>query len=127
MLCLFNSQHCSESGGLTISASNFVSQTSQSDETPVQASSQLLISSTTAKSEGIPINKLLPVEENSSGADNQNDTAGQGGEDVNKRLADTSEIRKRRLEKLASKEAVDQPQQAQSEERKDDKVIVADT
>ena len=110
-----------------MSASNFVSQTSQSDETPVQASSQLLISSTTAKSEGIPINKLLPVEENSSGADNQNDTAGQGGEDVNKRLADTSEIRKRRLEKLASKEAVDQQQQAQSEKRKDDKVIVADT
>ena len=110
-----------------MSASNFVSQSSQSDETPVQASSQLLISSTAAKSEGIPINKLLPVEENSSGADNQNDTAGQGGEDVNTRLADTSEIRKRRLEKLVSKEAVDQPQQAQSEERKDDKVIVADT
>ena len=107
-----------------MSASNFVSQTSQPYEAPVQVSSQLLVSSTAAKSEGIPINKLLPAEENSSGGDNKNGTAGQGGEDVNTRLADNSEIRKRRLEKLASKEAVDQPRQAQSE---DDKVAVPDT
>ena len=49
---------------------------------------------------------------------------GQGGEDVNTKPADSSEIRKRRLEKLVSKEAGDQPQ---SEETKDNKVVVADT
>ena len=111
------SQPFSETTGLSMAASNFVSQTSQPYEAPVQASSQLLVSSTAAKSEGIPINKLLPAEESSSGGDNKNDTAGQGG-DVNTRLADSSEIRKRRLEKLASKEAVDQPQQAESEDDK---------
>lgn len=113
---------------MSASASNFVSQTSQSEETPAQqASSQLLLSATATKSEGIPIHKLLPAEENGSAGDNTNSAVGKSGEDVSTRPADSSEIRKRRLEKLASKEAVDQPQQPQMEEAKDDEVIVADT
>lgn len=101
-------------------ATNFVSQASQSEEVPAQLeSSQLLISSIASKSEGIPINKLMPVEEDGRTSDNA--TAGQGDEDVNlTRPADSSEIRKRRLEKLVSREA-DHPQQAQSEETRDDK------
>ena len=98
-------------------ATNFVSQASQSEEVPAQLeSSQLLISSIASKSEGIPINKLMSVEE-----DGRTSDEGQGGEDVNTtRPADSSEIRKRRLEKLVSREA-DHPQQAQSEETRDDK------
>ena len=111
---------------MSASAGNLISQASQSEEIPVQlqTSSQLLISSTATKSEGIPINKILPVEEDGATGDNMSSATGQGGEDVNTKPADSSEIRKRRLEKLVSKEAGDQPQ---SEETKDDKVVVADT
>lgn len=110
---------------MSASASNFVSQASQSEETPAQqASSQLLLSSAVTKSEGIPINKLLPTEEDGSAGNNTDGATGQGGEDANARPADSSEIRKRRLEKLVSKEASDQ---SQSKETKDDEVIVADT
>ena len=106
---------------MSTSASNFVSQASQSEETPVlQASSQLISS----KSEGIPIKKILPVEEDGATDNNTSCTGRHGDEDVNTRPADNSEIRKRRLEKLVSKEADNQPQ---SEETKDDKVVVADT
>ena len=109
---------------MSASAGNLISQASQSEEIPVQlqTSSQLLISSTATKSEGIPINKILPVEEDGATGDNMSSATGQGGEDT--KPADSSEIRKRRLEKLVSKEAGDQPQ---SEETKDDKVVVADT
>lgn len=111
---------------MSASATNFVSQASQSEETSVQqTSSQLLISSTTNKSEGIHVNKLLPAEEDDGGGDNSG-TASQASEEVNTRPVDSSEIRKRRLEKLVSKEAGDQPQST-SEERKDDEVIVVDT
>ena len=110
---------------MSASASNLIPQTSQSKETPVQQTSQLLLSSTATKSAGIPINKLLPVEEDGSTDDNMNGASGEG--DVATRPADSSEIRKRRLEKLVSKEATDQPQQPQSEETKDDKVADADT
>lgn len=115
---------------MSASASNFVSQASQSEETPLlsspllQTSSQLLISSTASKSEGIPINKILPAEEDGATDDNTSSAGGQGDEDVSTRPADSSEIRKRRLQKLVSKEAGDQPQ---SEVTKDDKVVVADT
>ena len=110
---------------MSASASNFVSQASQSEEIPLlQTSSQLLISSTASKSEGIPINKILPTEEDAATDDNTGSAGGQGDEDVHTRPADNSEIRKRRLEKLVSKEAGDQPQ---SEVAKDDKVVVADT
>lgn len=118
----------SETVTMPAAASNFVSQASQSEETPMQQmSSQLLLSSATTKSEGIPIKKLLPEEDDSSEGSNTNSGTDQGSENMNTRPADNSEIRKRRLEKLVSKEASDQPQQAQSEETKDDEVVVVDT
>ena len=118
-------QLSSENVTMSASASNLISHTSQLEETPLQQTpSQLLISSTATKSEGIPINKILPVEQDGYTGDNMSSTTGQSGEDEKTRPADSSEIRKRRLEKLVSKEASDQPQ---SEETKDDKVVVADT
>jgi len=87
-----------------------VSQASQSEEIPVQQSSQLLLSSATNESEGIPIKKLLPEEDDGSAGDNTNSVTVQG---TDGRPADSSEIRKRRLERLVSKEAGDQPQQTE--------------
>ena len=84
----------------------------------------MLLSSTATRSGGIPINKLLPMEENVNTGDTTSNATTQGGEDNDARPADSSEIRKRQLEKLVSKEASNQQQK---EETKDDKVIVTDT
>ena len=64
------------------------------------------------------------MEENINTSDTTSNVTPQVGEDTDARPADSSEIRKRRLERLVSKEASDQ---TQKEETKDDKVIVADT
>ena len=83
---------------------NFVSQVSQPEDYPVQSSSHLLESAATnlvpSKSEGISVNKILPAE------DEEDKTAVvQANNDVvDTKPADSSEIRKRRLERLTSKE-----------------------
>ena len=88
----------------TASVGNFLSQDSQPEGYPVQSSSHLLESAATivapSKSEGIPVSKILPEEEE----DNSNMV--QASDDVvDSKPTDNSEIRKRRLERLTSKEA----------------------
>jgi len=101
---------------------NFVSQASLPEDYSVQ-SSKLLESATTnlvpSKSEGIPVSKILP-------ADDEEDktTVAQTSNDVvDTKPADSSEIRKRRLERLTSKEATCQ----QSVEATQDDDDVTDT
>jgi len=102
---------------------NFVSQASQPEDYPVQSSSHLLESAATnlvpSKSEGIPVNKILPAEDKEDMT-----TVVQASNDaVDTKPADSSEIRKRRLERLTSKETTYQ----QSVEATQDDDDVTDT
>ncbi|XP_065882494.1 E3 ubiquitin-protein ligase synoviolin B-like isoform X2 [Dysidea avara] len=86
------------------SVGNFVSQASQPEDYPVQSSSHLLESAATnlipSKSEGIQVNKILPAED-----EEEKTTVIQTSDEVDTKPADSSEIRKKRLERLTSKEA----------------------